>query len=277
LESIWRTGLITVGRCQLEYKYQDHPDKTWVVFLHGFGQNYRAFEPVYEIWQGRYSFLALHIFFHGESHLDNHRPLQTGEWAELMKALFAKLGIKKAHWIGYSLGAKFTMAAFQQFPEGFERITLFAPDGLVMNPWYRFATQNAAGRIFIYVILRYLPFLRYLIWLAGKAGIIPGSLSRFVESQLSSAPKRKQVLATWMVFRKIWPDTDIWHSLFQQHKLTLTIVLGSRDSIIPVEKFRDFRLKYTGMEWQEIKAGHANILERWAETRSGDASQASPC
>ncbi len=265
LENIWRTGLITHGRCQLEYKVLDHPGKPWVVFLHGFGQNYRAFEPVYEKWEGCYSFLALHIFFHGESQLDGKQPLQMKEWAELVKALLSKMGIEKAHWLGYSMGAKFTLAAFQLFPQGFLSITLLAPDGLVMNNWYRLATRSVWGRLVLKILLQYLPFLRHIVLLPGKAGILPKSLGRFAESQLHTRESRRQVLNTWLNFRAIWPDANIWHRNLPEEKGWLRVITGHRDAIIPTNKFRHFRQRYPGIDWQEIKSGHGSIIEKWAE------------
>ncbi len=236
-----------------------------MIFLHGFGQNYKAFESLYEKLEGQFNFLALHIFFHGESILEGNKPLGMDEWADLIKALFAKLEIENAHWVGFSMGAKFTMATFQRFPEGFQSISLFAPDGLVMNPWYRLATQTFPGRGAMIILLKYLPVLRYLVWLMSKIGIIPKSLGRFVESQLNTSEQREQVLDTWLFFRKIWPEAKVWHPHLNRLSLPLQVVLGKRDTVIPPKKFKSFKNRYPGINWIELKAGHSSLLDKWAE------------
>lgn len=260
----WKTGYFSFAHCQLEYTFQHHPGKPWMVFLHGFGQNFRAFDSIYEKEEGQYSFLAFHIFFHGDSQIEEDHLLSMGDWAFMVSEVFKKLEIEKAHWLGFSMGAKFTLSAFQFQPDLFERITLLAPDGLVMNPWYRFATQTFIGRFFLIILLQYLPAIRFLVLLLSKTGFLAKSLGRFVESQLNSPSKRKQVLNTWLKFRKIWPEASIWHPFMTEREIPVLVVLGQRDTVIPKSKFNRFRKNFPGIQWQEIPAGHGSLVEKWA-------------
>ena len=263
---IWRTGLVSHGLCQIEYKHKSHSGLPWVVFIHGFGQDFQAFNPIYEVLEGKYSFLALHIFFHGESDIDSDIPLELSDWQTIVEKLFVSLHIEKAHWIGFSMGGKFTLISLQLMPHLFSEVTVLAPDGIVMNPWYRFATQNFIGRFCLRVLLLYIPFLRFLVLAFSKIGLIKSSLGRFTEHQLSSPEKRELVLNVWIRFRKIWPSEKIWRQHIKDLKIPVGIVLGKYDSIITVRKFKKKRQEMKDVSWLEISAGHSNLIEKFART-----------
>jgi len=262
----WKTGLISHNLCQLEYKFKNHPGKPWVVFLHGFAQNYEAFNDVYSALESNFSFLSLHIFFHGESDIDSDKPLESEDWKILIEKLFQTLQIQKAHWMGFSMGGKFTLLSLEKMPELFSEVTLLAPDGIVMNPWYKMATQSLPGRFCLWVFLKYMPFIRFLVLIFSKAGIIKSSLGRFTESQLSTPEKRELVLNVWIRFRKIWPAEKKWRENAKTNNIPIGIILGKYDSIISVKKFKAKRKELSEVHWVELNAGHSNLIERFAKT-----------
>ena len=268
----WRTGLVSHNLCQLEYKHKSHPGLPWVVFLHGFDQDFRAFNEVYEALEGKCSFLSLHIFFHGESDIDSNIPLEPRDWKAIIEKLFSSLHIEKAHWMGFSMGGKFTLISLQLMPHLFSEVTLLAPDGIVMNPWYRFATQNFIGRFCLRLMLQYMPFLRFVFLAFSKIGLIKSSLGRFTKHQLSSPEKRELVLNVWIRFRKIWPLEKIWRQHIKDQKIPVGIVLGKYDSIITVSKFRNKRKEMKEVHWVELKAGHSNLIEKFGRTLKGSSS-----
>jgi len=263
--TIWKTGLISHGPCQLEYKYKTEKGLPWMVFLHGFGQTFESFKEIYGTLDGNYSCLAFHLFFHGESSMEGKKPLDPKDWIELVEKVFTQLGIEKAHWLGFSMGGKFTLLTLQHLPHLFSEITLLAPDGLVMNAWYRFATQRFLGRFLLLVLIKYLPLLRYLILVSNKFGLIKTSVARFTEHQLSTVAKRELVLNVWLRFRNIWPTETIWRQIIAERKIPLGIVMGKHDSIITMRKLEKKRRTIPEVQWVELTAGHSNLIERFAK------------
>jgi len=260
----WKTGLISQGPCQLEYKFTSHPGKPWMVFLHGFGQDFRAFEPMYTVLNEHFSFLSLNLFFHGESSLEGTGPLLPEDWKVLIEDLFEKLEIDKALWMAYSMGAKFTLTSYQLVPQLFSGITILAPDGVVMNPWYGFATQNAFGRFCLSASLRYIPLFRYLVILLGRIGVVRPSLGKFATGQLATRESRKLVLDVWLRFRKIWPTESIWRGHLKKDPIPVMIVLGKYDTIMSKKKFQKKREEWKEVQWLELDAGHASLVEKFA-------------
>jgi len=265
----WKTGRISHNLCQLEFKYKNHPGLPWMVFLHGFGQNFEAFSDVYETLEGKYSFLSFNLFFHGESDIDGNKPLEISEWEALILAIFAQLNIEKAHWMGFSMGGKFTMISAERLPQLFSEITLLAPDGIVMSPWYRFATQGILGRFSLWVLLKYIPAIRVLVLIFSKIGLIKSSVGRFSEHQLNSSEKRQLVLDVWLRFRKIWPNEKVWIKNLKDHQIPMGIILGKYDSIISIQKFKNKRKEIPEIHWVELSAGHSNLVQKFAKTITG--------
>lgn len=264
LSSRWKTGLISEGPCQLEYKYRKVDGKPWMVFLHGFGQDYLAFDPVYQVLEGHFSMLAPHVFFHGESSIEGSAPLKKEDWNTLIRNLFEKLEISNAVWMAYSMGAKFTLHTYEAMPDLFTGITLLAPDGVVMNPWYGFATQSVFGRFCTRLSIQYIPLFRYLVIALSSTGLVRPSLGKFAASQLATAESRELVLNVWLRFRKIWPNERIWHSHLRSNPMPFLVVLGKYDTIISRKRFARQRADWKQVQWLDLEAGHASLVERFA-------------
>lgn len=192
-------------------------------------------------------------------------PLQMEEWKAVMHHLFQKLGIEKVKVIGFSMGCKFSLTLAQLLPDHITSLTLIAPDGMVQNPWYRFATQSVFGRFTLRATVSWLPFLRFLTLFFARTGLIRASLGRFVEHQMNTKEKRDQVLNVWLRFRHIWPHWNILPGILSWRQIPVTILLGKFDTIIPVSKFNPKRAEWAGFEWRLLEAGHANLVQKVAE------------
>jgi pimeloyl-ACP methyl ester carboxylesterase len=260
----WKTGRISSSNCQLEYKYQMVEDKPWMVFLHGFGQDFRAFESMYAALENEFSFLAPNLFFHGESIMEGEKPLNPEEWLGLVDQIFQNLGISSAQWLGFSMGGKFLLLTYQYRPEYFSGIVLLAPDGIAMNPWYRFAARTVFGRVLLRFCFRFMPFLHVLIRFFSNIGLLKASVAKFAASQLTHSEGRELVKDTWLRFRNIWPNEAIWMQEFKKRPIPFLIGLGKYDSIIPKRVFATRRMNWEGIKWAEFEAGHTSLIERFA-------------
>ena len=235
-----------------------------MVFFHGFGQNSKAFEPIFEALNGEFSFLAINIFFHGNSQLEENLPLSVNEWSNLISELFKKLEIEKADAIGFSMGCKFALVATQSLPKLFSGLYLLAPDGVIMNPWYNFGARTATGRFCMKLFIGYIPTIRFLVLILSKMGILRPSLGRFAIHQLATPSQRMRVLKVWIMFRNIWPDWTLLPEIFQKNLMPVCIVLGRYDSIIPKKKFESSIKKWKFVEWVTLDAGHSGLIEKFA-------------
>lgn len=258
----WKTGFLRSGPLLLEYKLRAQEGKPWLFLLHGYGQDYRCFDPLYSRVGDRFSLLALHLPFHGESTLEA-AFLKPDDWMAALDELFLRTGCNASVAIAFSMGAKFLLLAAERNPGLFSRVFLLAPDGLVKNPWYRFATSSVAGRLVLRAIVPLIPGLKGLLHLLAVLKILRPGMVRFALSALSSEEGRNRLLKVWPGFRKIWPDPD---GLRKQcsGKLQVSVVLARYDSILPLKRFRKVREKEQWISWKTEETGHSGLISVFA-------------
>lgn len=263
----WRAETVRLGRCRLRCHVRHQPGKPWMVFFHGFGQDYKAFEPLYAEAGKTHSLLAPDLFFHGESGLDNpEEPLQPAEWLAILDELWNRFGPGRAHWVAYSMGAKLALAAYQERPGYAASVTLLAPDGIDLNPWYRAATQTGAGRLVLRFFLRVYPALGLLVLVLKAFRLIKPGLLLFAETSLRSPGARDQVRRVWLGFRLLWPREDCWLKNLKEQPVPFTIFLGKKDSVMPPSRFAPYRRRWpANIRWVELSSGHARLTQRAAE------------
>lgn len=254
----WKTGFLRTGPLLLEYKTRKVEGKPWLFFLHGYGQDYRCFDPVYERAGMDYSFLALNLPFHGESSMEQGF-LRPEHWLEALEELFSRTGCRPLRAIAFSMGAKFLLLAAEKRPEWFEELILLAPDGLVKNPWYRFATGTAFGRFILRAAVRLIPGLKGLLHLLVLLKILRSGMTRFALSALADEDGRSRLLKVWIGFRKIWPDLDQLRARCRG-KLKITVYLARYDSIIPSRRFRLLKNRESWIQWKTEETGHSGLI-----------------
>lgn len=264
-EGGWQTGFIEYGPCRLEYKTLEKLNRPWMVFIHGYGQDFRSFSPVYEVLGNKYSFLSLHIFYHGESTIKGSSPLKPSDWKKVVELLFEKLEIEQAYWMGFSMGAKFLLKAYELVPSLFSGISILAPDGLVINPWYKFATGTFQGRFLLRFLIRAFPVFRIFVKVLVKLGLLRASMGRFTMSELAYDEGRNRVLRTWLGFRNLWPDIKILRSNTIENPIPILLVLGKYDGIIPYKRFSKIGKKLPMADWLILDTGHGGLPAKFAD------------
>jgi pimeloyl-ACP methyl ester carboxylesterase len=264
MEDSWKTGFVHSGAVLLEYKMQARTGKPWLLFFHGYGQDFRAFQPVYEALAGDFSFLALHLPRHGESRLETDKVLSKEEWAVCLEKMLNRLETGPVKAIAFSMGAKFLLAAAEEKPELFKELILLAPDGLVMNPWYRLATMSVAGRVCLKSSLGLFPVFRRIIALLSAVGLVRPALLRFALSELGTTEGRKRVLNVWLQFRKLWPDQEKLKLKCLENNILIFVYLGRFDGILSVSRYIGFRKKNAWMNWEIMNTGHTGLIEEFA-------------
>lgn len=260
----WKTGFVRSGALLLEYKFQSRPGLPWMLFLHGFGQDFTSFEPIYEKLEGAFSFISLHLPYHGESHWDGPGILLKNDWADCLEKVLLQLETGPVHAIGFSMGCKFLLSAAEKKSALFSELILLAPDGLVMNPWYRIATGTGSGRALLHFSMKLFPLFRFLISALTWSGIIRPALSRFALSELGTPEGRQRVLAVWLKFRELWPDIRILSKQCREQQIQVSAFLGRHDGILPPARYAKIRRRENWIRWEVLESGHAGLIREFA-------------
>jgi len=264
MEDNWKTGFVRSGPVLLEYKMQTRAGRSWFVFFHGYGQDFRAFQPVYERLGSEFSLLAIHLPWHGESKIESDEVLSKDQWAACLEHLFLQLGTGPVRAMAFSMGAKFLLSAAEKKPELFEEMILLAPDGMAMNPWYRLATGITPGRTFLKLSLRLFPIFRSGAFVLSRLGLVRKALMRFAFSELGTEQGRNRVLAVWIQFRKLWPDLSMLKIQCREKKIPVSVFLGRYDGILTLSRYKKIRSQTDWINWEEMNTGHAGLIEEFA-------------
>jgi len=240
--------------------------KKQAIAFHGFGQDSTHFDCFESVFSKSYTIYSFDLPYHGSHDFTkNDQPINK----TALKLFFLKFleseKITEFMNIGFSIGAKMSLALLEFFPEKIEKMILIAPDGFRANIWYKLATGSKATRsIFKHIVYNPESFFKLSDTMVKMNFVNPG-VSRFAKSQMSSEQKREKVYFTWMFFRKLRFSKSMIVNKLMQYNIPLSIFLGEEDKIIQKSQF-EFLSENPGIKLQitMVTAGHNNLIEETA-------------
>lgn len=234
------------------------------IFLafHGFAQHSGYFAKLVAPLSETHTFFCFDLFFHKQSHWAHGlEALEPAHWKEIIAAFLLKENIKNFGLTAFSLGGRFAMLTLELFPERITRVALISPDGIKTNPWYNLGTNPLMRPLFTSMLANPAPFLR-LNGLVQKLGIIPKGVAQFNHTQLSVRHRRKRVILTWLVFRRIQPRLNKVAGFIKQYKIPTTFLLGQFDPIIHIGTIRPLLKKIPDAKVILLPTGHYDLMEK---------------
>ncbi len=237
--------------------------------FHGFGQSAEIIRQQLKPLEPKYTLILVDLFFHGESVLhEDHRPLKPSIWAAMLKQLIAHFPGQKPSILAYSSGCKFALSAWEQMPGCWQELILLAPDGIVKNPWYAFATANSLTRSLFRFLSQNTFWLFGLIKISGKLGLVKSSILKFVGSQLNSQARREMAFQVWVNFRLLGLPKERWENTLKTSFTRVSVYVGKYDRVIVARVIRKKLAKVTGVHVKEFQTGHNGLVAKWVEQES---------
>ncbi len=243
------------------YYYRAGQGKEVLLLFHGFGQNHTAFDPLIETLTETFTLYSFDLFFHGKSTwLKDEEPLEKQAWKSFMTDFIQKNNIEKFSIGGFSLGGKFALATAEAFPEKTKKLFLFAPDGIRTNPWYSLATYPLIIRRLFKSMIHQPARFFFLVKLTDRLKITDKSMARFVENQMNTIEKRKQVYFTWVVFRHLKFSMEQLGLVIDRYAISTVIVTGKFDHVIKSENMRYLANHSKQVVLKQLECGHNKLL-----------------
>ncbi len=209
-----------------------------LVCFHGFGEHATTFEllaghlPAHTI-------VAFDLPFHGKTNWEQDSPFRIEELLNII-TLCPEIKEKKFGLLGYSMGGRIALTIYEAVPQKIECIILLAPDGLVVNPWYWFATQTAAGKKIFHYTMHNPAWFLGLLNFSKRLQLVNQSVWKFIQSQVGDAHMRKKIFSVWTAFRKFSPDLKNIKLKILLHHTPVYMVFGQYDRIITPGKGINF-------------------------------------
>ena len=240
--------------------------KKKAIAFHGFGQDSTYFASFKPVFGESYTIYCFDLPYHGKHDVEkNDQPIIKDTLKDFFSRFLESNKISEFMNIGFSIGAKLSLALLEFFPEKIERMILIAPDGFRTNIWYKLATGSQTSRsVFRHMVYNPDTFFKLSDAMVRMNFVHPG-VSRFARSQMSSKEKREKVYYTWMFFRKLnFKKTGILNTLIE-HKIPVDVFLGTGDKIIQERQF-EFLInqKDINFELTKLPAAHNNLIEETA-------------
>lgn len=201
-----------------------------LVCFHGFGEHARTFELLADHLPA-HTIIAFDLPFHGQTNWDDEIPFTIEELLAIV-TLCPEIQEKNFGLLGYSMGGRIALSIFEAVPSKIESIILLAPDGLVVNPWYWFATQTITGKKLFHYTMHHPAWFLGLLNFSKRLRLVNQSVWKFVQSQVGSKEMREKIYAVWTAFRKFSPDLKVIRAQILLHSTPVFMLFGQYDRII---------------------------------------------
>jgi len=250
-----KAGYISTGGRQLHYLCYGTGPKLLIAF-HGYGNSAALFAPFASFIGQEYRLYSIDLPHHGRSEWEAGSQLQKSELATLANNLMNETGTTQCSLMGYSIGGRVCLSIVGQIPDKIEKVLLLAPDGLVFNPLYYFATKNFAGkRLFRNFLTDPKRYLKYINWLRDK-NYISASRYNFGMNYLGSAGDREFLLKVWPDLSALVPNSRSLRAAITRHNIPINIFMGEYDKVIPVKHAAQFKKGLSTVSVHIMQKGH---------------------
>lgn len=262
---------IKYGNSRLQYFKSGSGPEPLLAF-HGFGQDNTAFDSIHLSLTNQYTWYVFNLFFHGDSiWAEGEKPLEQHVLKKIFSQFFSENNINNISLAGFSLGGKFALTITSLFPDKINTLFLIAPDGVSTTFWYNLATYPLLFRRIFKSMIHHPAILEQLIRFARFLKIADKSLLRFVEYQMNTEDKRKQVYYSWVVFRKLQPGLKKVAASMNDHNIQLVMITGRHDRVIRPAKMKKLLKHVKKYEHVVLNTGHNELIKNSADALKSNA------
>lgn len=245
---------------ELFYSVAGHGPKTLLLF-HGFGQDHTVFNQLVLRYQHLYTCYSFDLYFHGSTQWSHdEEPLEKQEWASQLNDFLERHTITDFSVLGYSMGGKFALATLEAFPNRVKELFLLAPDGVTISNWYKVATYPFILRKLFKSMILHPDRFQLIVNFAKSVGLIDKMVKRFVENQMNTEEKRKQVYYSWVVFRHLRFRMSHIATIINTNQIKTRLVVGRYDKVIAAEKMKPLAEKLTQNSLEIPECGHNDVI-----------------
>jgi pimeloyl-ACP methyl ester carboxylesterase len=221
---------LVVGKANWSYVETGQGDDLWVTF-HGYGQSAEVMAHFMHHFRPNVRTIHFDLPYHGDSVLSKE-SLKPSELADLIGHLLKVTEQKKCSILAFSLGGKLALKLVELTPGRIVEMVLIAPDGLKINPLYRFTTNTQLGKYLYGRVISNPSRVLGAAKILSNLRLLDSKIEVFIRQQLESRTNRERIYKVWRAFRLITPDLVDIRSKIHRYHIKTTLVFGKHDKII---------------------------------------------
>ncbi|NLY84958.1 MAG: alpha/beta hydrolase [Tissierellia bacterium] len=218
-----------------------------VLILHGWGANINTILPIVNILKDKFRVHALDLPGFGQSSQPKE-PIDSFQYAEVVKKYMENMGINKVTLIGHSFGGKLSIILGSKFPELIEKIVLINSAGLrpKRGPKYYI-------KVYSFKTLRFL-YKKLFFWLKDEEGL-EKFYKKFGSTDYREASGVMRKILVTVVNENLFP-------LLSKIKAPTLLIWGDEDTATPLymAKIMEKEIEDSGLVVFE-GAGHYSYLD----------------
>jgi pimeloyl-ACP methyl ester carboxylesterase len=226
-----------------------------VLGFHGYGLEAGSFGVLGNALPEGFSLLAFDLPGHGATDWKGG-VFDRQMLATLALRAMALFGADKVFLAGYSLGGRVCLTLVEMMPEHVAGVLLMAPDGLVPNRLYAFATQTSLGSSLFNAVLNDPTTFVSLANLFKSLHLINASRHKFVLHYLQTAESRERLRLVWAKLADIVPHLHRLQYALNGRAIPIHLFMGRFDRIIPVAHAEHFKKVFGNVHLHILQKGH---------------------
>jgi len=233
--------------------------------FHGFGQSGKEFLLFEKYLGDKFTIYAFDILHHGKSE-HKGEPITEQDLKDFINAFTKQHNIEKFSLIGFSLGGKIVLKLIELFHARLNNAILLSPDGLKINPIYRFSTVTPTGRFLFRGFINNPAPVSKTALLLKNMKILDPKIYNFMYSQIRTKELREKIYKVWITYQNINPDLDKIAALVNKNTFRFLLIFGKHDRVIHPKYGERFikRLKDKNA-FVLLNTGHQLLSEKVAE------------
>lgn len=233
--------------------YQDEGTGKTVVLLHGYLESISMWSRLSSVLSKQYRVVCIDLPGHGES--DNlHEDLSIDHMANLVNGLVNHLAIKKAMFIGHSMGGYVGLSLLNNFPNLVEKLILFHSKASNDSPEIKLKRDQGIKMLEQHPSLYIKESINNLFWQETKS-----SFSKDISSLVNEAKKRNSKgYIEAMIAMKNRPD----RRFLLNEKDNIIYIAGKHDPVISIDlSLLEMELIKENYQFTLEKSGHMGFIE----------------
>lgn len=258
---------ITYKSSTIHYCKAGNGEKILLCF-HGYSQTSSVFSFIEKKIENDFTIIAIDFPFHGKTIWNEGLNFTADTLMEIINQIINELSLPKTkmYLLGFSMGGRIALSMMQQIPDKIEKLLLIAPDGMKVNIWYRFATQNKIGNKFFKTTMQHPAPMFGFLKTVNKLGLVNPSVFKFVTYYINDKKVRDDLYKRWTTMRSFKPKIKKIKSIIKENKISVRLLYGEFDKIIRVERAEKFM---KGMEpfcrLRIVSTGHYLLIDANAD------------
>lgn len=255
---------LKTGKSSYQY-YIFGKGKEPLLAFHGFGQSGKDF-MVFEKFIGEYfTVYSFDLLHHGSSE-HSGEALTENDLQKFILDFTKKHGIEKFSLTGFSLGGKIVLKLVELFQKRLNNVILLSPDGLKVNPIYRFSTVTPAGRFLFREFIKHPVPVSKAALLLKKMKILDAKIYSFMHSQIRTKEMREKIFRVWITYQNINPDLNKIAGIINKNTFRFFLIFGKHDRVIHPKYGERFLKKLKDKNcYVLLNTGHQLISEKTGE------------